>query len=74
MLMVPGPCCPVRSLDRMIAKLSDMYSEAHAQPFLPLLNFGVLEKDTTWIEEDICWACAAFYWDNVLNLDLIAVH
>lgn len=34
----------------------------------PLIDFGVLEKDSPWIPEDLCWTCAAFCWDNVLNL------
>ena len=43
---------------RILSKLSQA-TILPAQPFLRLLDFGVLEKDCAWIQQDLCWPCAA---------------
>ena len=38
------------------------------EPFFRLLDFGVLEKDFAWIENDLCWAYAACCQDTASSL------
>ena len=45
-----------------------------AESFFHLLHFGVLENDSAYVKEDLCWACAACCWYTVLNQGLIALH
>ena len=43
------------------------------EPFFHLLDFGILEKDTPGIAQDLCGACTACWWEIILNPGLIVV-
>ena len=42
-------------------------------PSFHLLDFGILEKDTPGIAQDLCGACTACWQETILNPGLIVV-
>ena len=43
------------------------------EPFFHLLDFGILEKDTPGIAQDLCGACTGCWQETILNPGLIVV-
>ena len=75
-------CCSLKTYSRIIAiwptnknkcycrifvtSLSSVENHPASRAFLSLARF-LLVKDSAWIEEELCWACAARCWDIVSN-------